>query len=207
MSLSRRRSPIKRTLGSDASGAPRPLPATAQPEITQFRPVSCPPGIVPGAGKVLVNTNLSHVLSLKLGRGFSRPNLNNMRKFSSGFKNSVAESRCLTSNFPLRTRRSASLPVESATGGSRFCATLWWKNVWEATEKLKPFYLAYPNCQNVSDKLNWSQICELITVSAPLERSFYEKECVREGWDVLALRRQMDSVLFLRIICPTGTIS
>lgn len=86
-------------------------------------------------------TNLSHLLSLKLGRGYSRPNLNNMRKF----------------------------------------------------------YLAYPICQNVSDKLNWSQICELITISDPLERSFYEKECVKENWDVLALRRQMDSGLFLRL--------
>ena len=86
-------------------------------------------------------TNLSHLLSLKLGRGYSRPNLNNMRKF----------------------------------------------------------YLTYPICQNVSDKLNWSQICELITVSDPLERSFYEKECVAENWDVEALRRQMDSGLFLRL--------
>ena len=55
-------------------------------------------------------TNLSHLLSMKLGRGYSYPNLNNMRKF----------------------------------------------------------YLTYPICQNVSDKLNWSQICELITVSDPL---------------------------------------
>ncbi len=61
------------------------------------------------------------------------------------------------------------------------------------------FYLAYPICQNVSDKLNWSQICELITIADPLERSFYEKECVKEHWDVLALRRQMDSGLFLRL--------
>ena len=86
-------------------------------------------------------TNLSHLLSMKLGRGYSRPNLNNMRKF----------------------------------------------------------YLTYPICQNVSDKLNWSQICELITVSDPLERSFYEKECVAENWDVDSLRRQMDSGLFLRL--------
>ena len=86
-------------------------------------------------------TKLSHLLSLKLGRGYSRPNLNNVRKF----------------------------------------------------------YVTYPICQNVSDKLNWSQICELITVSDPLERSFYEKECVAENWDVEALRRQMDSGLFLRL--------
>ncbi len=38
----------------------------------------------------------------------------------------------------LRTRGSASLPVESATGGSRFRATLWEEHVWEATEKRKP---------------------------------------------------------------------
>ena len=86
-------------------------------------------------------TNLSKVLSAKLGRGYSRPNLNNMRKF----------------------------------------------------------YLAYPICQNISDKLNWSQICELITISDPLERSFYEKECVHGNWDVVSLRRQMDSGLFLRL--------
>ena len=61
-----------------------------------------------------------HLLSLKLGRGYSRPNFNNKRKF------------CLT----------------------------------------------YPICQNVTDKLNWSQICELITVLDPPERSFYKKECV-----------------------------
>ncbi len=86
-------------------------------------------------------TNLSKLLSAKLGRGYSRPNLNNMRKF----------------------------------------------------------YLVYPICQNISDKLNWSQICELITISDPLERSFYEKECVLGNWDVDSLRRQMDSGLFLRL--------
>ena len=40
------------------------------------------------------------------------------------------------SAFPLRTRRSASLPVESAPGGSRFRATLWVGNVWEVAEIL-----------------------------------------------------------------------
>ncbi len=54
--------------------------------------------------------NLSKLLSARLGRGYSRPNLNNMRKF----------------------------------------------------------YLVYPICQNISDKLNWSQICELITITDPL---------------------------------------
>ena len=86
-------------------------------------------------------TKLSHQLTVRLGKGYSRPNLNNMRKF----------------------------------------------------------YLCYPNCQTVSDKLTWSHICELIKIDDKLERSFYEKECYKEKWDVRTLRRQMDSALFLRL--------
>lgn len=86
-------------------------------------------------------TTLSKKLILRLGKGYSRPNLNNMRKF----------------------------------------------------------YLRYPNCQTVSDKLSWSHICELIKIDDGLERSFYEKQAVSERWDVRTLRRQMDSALFLRL--------
>ena len=49
------------------------------------------------------------------------------------------------------------------------------------------------------DKLSWSHICELIKIDDELERSFYEKECVVENWNVRTLRRQMDSALFLRL--------
>lgn len=86
-------------------------------------------------------TSLAKLLRIKLGKGYSRPNLNNMRKF----------------------------------------------------------YLLYPICQTVSDKLSWSHICELITIDDELERSFYEKECVAENWNVRSLRRQMDSALYLRL--------
>ncbi len=86
-------------------------------------------------------TSLAKLLRIKLGAGYSRPNLNNMRKF----------------------------------------------------------YLFYPICQTVSDKLSWSHICELITIDDNLERSFYEKECVAENWNVRSLRRQMSSALYLRL--------
>ena len=86
-------------------------------------------------------STISKELTLRLGKGYSRPNLNNMRKF----------------------------------------------------------YLKYSNCQIVSDKLSWSHICELIKIDDELERSFYEKECVVENWNVRTLRRQMDSALFLRL--------
>ena len=32
-----------------------------------------------------------------------------------------------------------------------------------------------------------------------LERSFYEKECIAQKWDVRTLRRQMNSALYLRL--------
>ena len=91
-------------------------------------------------GKNLLST-LSKELTLRLGKGYSRPNLNNMRKF----------------------------------------------------------YLKYPNCQTVSNKLSWSHICELIKIDDDLERSFYEKQCVKERWGIRTLKRQMDSALFLRL--------
>ncbi len=86
-------------------------------------------------------TELSKQLTARFGRGFSRPNLVNMRKF----------------------------------------------------------YLCYPNCQTVSDNLSWSHIGELIKADDELERSFYEKECLAQKWDVRTLRRQMSSALYLRL--------
>ena len=85
--------------------------------------------------------NLSHDLTLLHGRGFSRPNLNNMRMF----------------------------------------------------------YLRYPICQTLSDKLSWSHYCELIKISDDIERSFYFQQNLLENWSVHELKRQMDSGLFMRL--------
>ena len=96
-------------------------------------------------------SRLAKILRARVGRGYSRPNLNNMRKF----------------------------------------------------------YLLFPICQmsdksessilQMSDKLTWSHICELITIDDPLEREFYLNECVSEGWTVDALHRQKESGLFMRL--------
>ena len=89
-------------------------------------------------------SNLAKLLRARVGRGYSRPNLNNMRKF----------------------------------------------------------YLMYPICQT-SDKLTWSHICELVTIDDQLEREFYEKECISEGWTVNELHRQKESGLFMRLAVST----
>lgn len=86
-------------------------------------------------------TELSKQLTARFGRGFSRPNLVNMRKF----------------------------------------------------------YLYYPNCQSLTDNLSWTHICVLMQADDQLERSFYEKECIAQKWDVRTLKRQMKSALYLRL--------
>ena len=53
-------------------------------------------------------------------------------------------------------------------------------------------------CQT-SDKLTWSHICELVTIDDQLEREFYERECISEGWTVDELHRQKESGLFMRL--------
>lgn len=68
-------------------------------------------------------TSLAKILTLKLGRGYSRPNLNSMRKF----------------------------------------------------------YMLYQDLSDMSDKLSWSHICELIKIDDELERAFYLNQCVNES--------------------------
>ena len=36
----------------------------------------------------------------------------------------------------------------------------------------------------MSEKLTWSHICELVTIDDQLEREFYERKCISEGWTV-----------------------
>ena len=47
--------------------------------------------------------------------------------------------------------------------------------------------------------MTWSHICELVTIDDQLERDFYERECISEGWSVDELHRQKESGLFMRL--------
>lgn len=71
-------------------------------------------------------------------------------------------------------------------------------------ENMRAFYLAYPNCQTLSGKLSWSHYCELLIISDPDRRSFYEKECERSGWSVREMKRQIATSLFERLLLSDG---
>ncbi len=69
---------------------------------------------------------------------------------------------------------------------------------------MRLFYQTYEKIQTVSGKLSWSHYCELLSISDPAKRSFYEKECVNSGWSVRELKRQIESSLFERLLLSRG---
>lgn len=64
---------------------------------------------------------------------------------------------------------------------------------------MRVFYLKYPKFQTLSGKLSWSHYVELLNILDDIERSFYEKQSVEEGWSVRELIRQKNSALFQRL--------
>lgn len=71
-------------------------------------------------------------------------------------------------------------------------------------QNMRSFFLTYPNCQTLSGKLSWSHYCELLIISDPDRRSFYEKECERSGWSVREMKRQIATSLFERLLLSDG---
>ena len=53
---------------------------------------------------------------------------------------------------------------------------------------MRVFYFKYPKSQTLSDQLTWSHYIELLMVGDDLERSFYEKQYIKERWSVRELK-------------------
>jgi predicted nuclease of restriction endonuclease-like (RecB) superfamily len=68
---------------------------------------------------------------------------------------------------------------------------------------MRKFYLSFPKCETVSHKLTWSDYFEILKCDEPLEMQFYLKQCIKEGWKVRELKRQMKSALFQRLALST----
>ena len=62
---------------------------------------------------------------------------------------------------------------------------------------MRVFYKAYPNYDELNEKLSWSHYIELMTIQDVDKRSFYEKECINCNWSVRELQRQLDTSLFV----------
>jgi predicted nuclease of restriction endonuclease-like (RecB) superfamily len=71
-------------------------------------------------------------------------------------------------------------------------------------QNMRQFYLSYSICQTVSGKLSWSHYCELLSISDPDKRSFYEKESINSKWSVRELKRQIATSLYERLLLSDG---
>jgi predicted nuclease of restriction endonuclease-like (RecB) superfamily len=122
--------------------------------------------------------SLAQVLKQRLGRGFSVDSLEQMRRFYLHFP-SLAEP---------------------------------WMKSETASRKSEPQPLAHPSIAGMLSPslallsswvsrftLGWSHYVELLTLSEPAERSFYEIEAASGGWSVRELQRQMASSLYERL--------
>ena len=68
---------------------------------------------------------------------------------------------------------------------------------------MRKLYLTFPKSETLSHQLTWSHYFELLKCDDPLEMQFYMKECIKEGWKVRELKRQINSSLFQRLALST----
>lgn len=104
---------------------------------------------------------LSTRLSDEFGKGFSKSNLEYMRRFY------------------LEWRHHDSLIAQKASGQSPMRQTRK-----KATGELAPFRKVQSSFTTPPFVLSWSHYVLLLTIKNPGERSFYEIEAAREGWSV-----------------------
>jgi predicted nuclease of restriction endonuclease-like (RecB) superfamily len=64
--------------------------------------------------------------------------------------------------------------------------------------KIKSSALSLPP-QKLLDQLSFSHLAELIEIEDALKRTFYEIECIKSGWSVRELKRQINSLYFERM--------
>ena len=64
----------------------------------------------------------------------------------------------------------------------------------------RQFYKEYPIVNALRSQLNWSQYRMLIQISDPDKREYYELEAVNNAWTGRELQRQIDSLLYERLL-------
>lgn len=67
-------------------------------------------------------------------------------------------------------------------------------------ELSRQFYRTYPNANTLCAQLNWSQYKLLIAISDDDKREYYQLEAVNECWSKRQLERQINSMLYERLL-------
>ena len=134
-------------------------------------------------GKALLK-EISIGLTAEFGRGFSRSNLEYMRKFYLAYQDRAPQiSKSPSAGFPVDEKSqtpSGKLPADP-------------KSQMPSGKFSSPFLLS------------WSQYVFLISITNPDERRFYEIEAVSDGWTLPELKRQFNSGLYERLALSRDT--
>ena len=64
----------------------------------------------------------------------------------------------------------------------------------------RQFYRTYPNRNTLRSQLNWSQYRRLIQIDDPNKREYYELESANNAWTARETGRQIDSMLYERLL-------
>ncbi len=135
-------------------------------------------------GKALLK-ELSHELTTEFGRGYSKTNLEYMRKFylaqskRVGGKTQTASGE-LTSSFLIAGKTATPSGLSKAS---------------QADSKT----LQVAQILSAEFPLSWSHYIFLLAVKNPEERSFYEIEAINGDWSLRELKRQFGSSLYERL--------
>ena len=65
---------------------------------------------------------------------------------------------------------------------------------------MRQFYLSYPILHAVSGELTWTHYKILIRLDDPQKREFYIAESIKNAWSVRQLERQINSLLYDRLL-------
>ncbi|MBI4722659.1 MAG: DUF1016 domain-containing protein [Candidatus Stahlbacteria bacterium] len=129
---------------------------------------------------------LSNDLTKKFGRGFSEINIRNMRRLYLEFPTQIQQTPSV------KSQKSQTLSAESKR--KQKTKSLSWKS--EISQTLSAKF---------EPMLFWSHYCELLKAEEPLARSFYEQEAIQNNWSVRELKRQINSMLFERLVLSKNT--
>ncbi len=67
-------------------------------------------------------------------------------------------------------------------------------------EQSRQFYRVYPIANTLRSQLNWSQYRRLIQIDDPDKREYYELESVNNAWTARETERQINSMLYERLL-------
>ena len=69
-------------------------------------------------------------------------------------------------------------------------------NLW----RMRDFFLTFPSLDALSQELSWTHYRTLVKLKDPDQRSFYISEAIKNSWSVRQLQRQINSMLYERLL-------